>query len=235
MTAAEIVQQLEESAGASYRKILINHGATEPVLGVKISELKKLQKQFRGNYPLALELYATGIYDAQYLAGLITDDAQMTKRDLNGWLTKANCPVISGSIVAWVAAESRYGMELALKWIDSKKAAAAQAGWMTLCSFVSITPDTELNLPELRQLLHRVQETVHSQTDIVRYAMNSYVISIGCYVCELSEEAVSAAEDIGTVSVEMGNTACQVPDAVAYINKVRQRGAIGKKRKTAKC
>ncbi len=33
----------------------------------------------------------------------------------------------------------------------------------------------------------------------------------------------------------MGETACQVPYAPEAIRKVEQRGAIGKKRKSAKC
>jgi hypothetical protein len=35
--------------------------------------------------------------------------------------------------------------------------------------------------------------------------------------------------------VDMGGTACKVPYAPEYIQKVQKRGAIGKKRKTAKC
>ena len=45
MTVTAIVKQLEALANPSYRKILINHGAEEPVLGVEIAELKKLQKK----------------------------------------------------------------------------------------------------------------------------------------------------------------------------------------------
>jgi len=33
----------------------------------------------------------------------------------------------------------------------------------------------------------------------------------------------------------MGDTACKVPDAVPYIQKVEKRGTIGKKRKAARC
>ena len=43
------------------------------------------------------------------------------------------------------------------------------------------------------------------------------------------------AEKIGTVSVDMGETACQVPFAPDYIRKIEKRGTIGKKRKSAKC
>jgi len=54
MNASEITQHLKAQAGDSYKRILINHGAREPVQGVKIAELKKLQKQIRSDYPLAL-------------------------------------------------------------------------------------------------------------------------------------------------------------------------------------
>ena len=81
-TAAMIVKELEPLGLASIKKVLRNHGAQEPVFGVKIEELKKFQKSIKTNYQLALDLYDTGIYDAMYLAGLVADDARMTKADL---------------------------------------------------------------------------------------------------------------------------------------------------------
>src|SRR6476661_6548751 len=121
MTAKEIVQQLEKLGSDSYKRILFNHGIKEPVLGVKIEELKKIQKRVKKDYQLALDLYETRIYDAQYLAGLIADDAKMTRKDLQRWLAKANSTAICGYIVAWVSAGSSHGHELAMEWIESKK------------------------------------------------------------------------------------------------------------------
>ena len=88
MTAAEIVKQLQRLGSDSYRKILLNHCIKEPVFGVKVEELKKFQKRIKKDYQLALDLYDTGIYDAMYLAGLIADDAKMTKKDLTAGLKK---------------------------------------------------------------------------------------------------------------------------------------------------
>src|SRR3984885_6317504 len=105
MTAAEIVQELKPLGSESIKKVLLKHGIREPVFGVKIEELKKIQKRVKKDYQLALDLYDTGIYDAMYLAGLIADDAKMTKRDLRHWAATANCPAISEYTVAWVAAE----------------------------------------------------------------------------------------------------------------------------------
>jgi len=82
MTAQEIINEIKPLGSESYKKILFNHGVKEPCLGVKIGDLKKIQKRIKTDYRLALELYDTGNYDAMYLAGLIADDARMTKEDV---------------------------------------------------------------------------------------------------------------------------------------------------------
>jgi hypothetical protein len=99
----------------------------------------------------------------------------------------------------------------------------------------AIKDDAELDLAELKQLLRRVQETIHRQPNRVRYCMNGFVIAVGCYVRALTDEATRTADRIGLVRVDLGATACKVPSASQYIDKVRQRGALGKKRKTLKC
>jgi 3-methyladenine DNA glycosylase AlkD len=235
MTAQEIVKQLRPLGKDSYKKVLLNHGIQEPVLGVKVEDLKKIQKKIGMDYQLALDLYDTGVYDAMYLAGLVADDAKMSKKDLRGWADKANCPALFDYTVPWVAAGSKYGRELALEWIDSAKEGIAAAGWSTLTSLVATKDDSELDLPELGKLLDRVAGTIHQQPDRVRHAMNAFVIAVGSYVKDLTARAVSAAKKIGSVTVNMGNTACKEPYAPDYIEKAQKRGAIGKKRKTAKC
>jgi 3-methyladenine DNA glycosylase AlkD len=235
VTAAEIVKQLKPLGSDSIKKVLRNHGVGEPFFGVKIEELKKFQKQIKKDYQLALDLYDTGIYDAMYLAGLIADDARMTEKDLCNWLDKANCAMLSEYTVPWVAAESPHGHELALEWIESAKERVAAAGWATLSSLVAIKDDADLDLPELKRLLQRVQKTIHEQPNRVRYGMNGFVIAVGSYVQPLTDLAIQTATKIGTVTVDMDGTACKVPSASEYIHKVQKRGAVGKKRKTAKC
>lgn len=235
MTAAEILSELKTLGRDSYKKVLLNHGVAEPVFGVKIEEMKRIQKRVKKDYRLALDLYDTGVYDAMYLAGLIADDEKMTKKDLEGWVAKASSDALAQFTVAWVAAESPHGWELALKWIDSSKEGTATAGWSTLGGLVAIKDDAGLDLAELKRLLQRVQKTIHDAPNRVRYVMNSFVICVGSYVKPLSELALQTAAKIGPVSVDMGNTACKVPSAVEYIRKVEKRGTIGKKRKTVKC
>jgi 3-methyladenine DNA glycosylase AlkD len=235
MTANEVIDCLRSLGNESIKRTLLKHGAKEPFFGVKIGDLKKIQKRIKKDHQLALELYDTGISDAMYLAGLIAEDEQMTKKDLQRWVEGASWGMISEYTVPWVAAGSKHGREMALKWIDSKKESIAAAGWMTLASVVSITDDGDLDLPELKKLLARVEKTIYDAPNRVRYAMNNFVIAVGCAVAGMTDLAMKTAKKIGKVEVDMGDTSCKVPYAPDYIRKVQQRGTTGKKRKTAKC
>lgn len=234
MTAEQIVAEFKTLGSESTKKVLLKHGAKEPFYGVKIEDLKKIQKRIKKDYKLALQLYDTGISDAMYLAGLIADEAQMSKQDLQKWVKAAYWSLLQGMVAA-VASESRHGRELALKWIDSPREGIAVTGWTTLSNLVGIKPDEDLDHAELKRLLGRVEKTIHDQPDQVRYAMNGFVIAVGCFVAPLSQAALKAAKTIGTVTVDMGETACQVPFAPDYIAKVKERGTLGKKRKMARC
>jgi 3-methyladenine DNA glycosylase AlkD len=235
LTARDILAELRPLGSDAYRQILLRHGAKDPIYGVKIEHLKKIQKRVKKDYQLALDLFDTGVYDAMYLAGLIADDARMTRKDLRHWAETANSPTLCGFTVAPVAAGSKHARELALEWIDSNLENIASTGWTTLSFLVGVTADDDLDLDELKQLLHRVATTIHDQPNRARYAMAGFVIAVGCYVKPLTPDAIAAARKFGKVHVDMGDTACKAPDPIAYIEKVKKRGTLGKKRKSAKC
>jgi 3-methyladenine DNA glycosylase AlkD len=235
MTAQEVVDELKTLGKPSIKKVLINHGACEPFFGVSIEDLKKIQKRIKKDHGLALELYDTGISDAMYLAGLIVDDARMTKKDLNRWVKEAYWYMLSEYTVPWVAAESPHGWALGLEWIESKTEGIAAAGWSTLGALLKIKKDEELDLAKIQELLDRVATTIHSQANRVRHQMNGFVIDVGSYVVALTGNAIEVADTIGVVKVDMGGTACKVPAARESIEKVHASGKAGKKRKTAKC
>lgn len=236
MTAKQILDELKPLGRESYKRVLVkNHGVKEPCFGVAVSELKKFQKRIRKDYQLALDLFDTGNYDAMYLAGLIADDARMTKKDLNHWVGKAYGGALLGYTVPWVAAGSPHGLAIALEWITSPKDRIAAAGWGTLSSLVAIKDDKDLDLREIERLLRHVEKHIQTAPDLVHYQMNGFVIAVGCYVSSLTAQAVAIGERIGPVTANLGDNACQVPFAPDYIRKVQARGSIGKKRKTAKC
>ena len=234
MTAKDIVAELTKLGNAQTKKTWMTHGAQEPCLGVKVEDMKKIQKRVKTDYQLALDLYDTGIADAMYLAGLIADDAKMTKKDLQKWVEGANWGMVAEFTVPWVASGGPHGREIALKWMDSKNEAIASAGWGTYSSMVAIKDDADLDLTEIKSLLQRVAGTIDQQPNRVKYVMNSFIIAVACYVKPLHKFAVDTANGIGKVNVDLVG-ACKIAFAPDQIKKFEARSEIGKKRKSPKC
>jgi 3-methyladenine DNA glycosylase AlkD len=236
-TVDSVMATLRIKGKEQTRKIYSRHGmAKERVLGVSTADLKVIAKSIRGQQALACELYATGIMDAMYLAGMVADGSKLTREQLNAWAEGAvDLQMISEYTVAWVTVENQHARVLALEWIKSKKEHIAAAGWSTYAGLVSIQPDDQLDLAEIESLLDTVVKQIGSAPNRVRYTMNIFVICVGGYVKPLLKRAKAVAKQIGAVSVEMGETACKVPLAMEYIEKIEARGKLGVKRKTIRC
>jgi len=236
-TVPAIMAELKRKGSENIRKIYSRHGmAPERVYGVKVADMKVIAKSIKGRQDIACELFATGNMEAMYLGGMVANGAQLTAEQLSEWLEGvADLQMIAEYTIPWLAVEHAQARELALKWIGSKKEHVAAAGWCTYGGLVATKPDVELDLDEIRGLLDRVVKEIGGVPNRVKYCMNTFVISVGGYVKALLPQAKAAAKKIGAVKVEMGETACKVPLATEYIEKIERMGRVGKKRKTMRC
>lgn len=235
MTFDEVMTALEGFGSEQTKKTYIRHGAKEPLFGVKAGDLKKIQKKVKKDHELSLKLWKTGNSDAMYLAGLIADETQITKAHLQDWVKDAYWQYLNEYTVPWVAADSGNAWELALEWIDAPDEQTQAAGWGTLSSLMSVSADDDLDLKVLESLLDRVGKEIHGAANRTRYTMNGFVIAAGSFAVPLTKKAQAVADIIGKVSVDMNGTACKVPLATQYIQKVLDNGRHGNKKKVARC
>ena len=236
-TTATIMAELKKKGSEKTRKMYARHGmVTERVFGVSMADLKVIAKTIKAQQALACELYDTGYLDAMYLAGMVADGSQMTRKQLNAWAEgAANLQMISEYTVPWVTVENPDARDLAMQWIKSKKERVACSGWCTYSGLVALKPDQELNLAEIERLLATVVKEINGAQNRVRYTMNGFVIAVGTCVKPLLKQAKAAARQIGAVSVDLGDTACNVRSAIAQIEKIEASGRVGQKRKTIRC
>lgn len=232
MTVEEVLRELENFGDPAIKNVLIKHGAKEPFYGVRVADLKTILKKTGKNHNLALQLYKTGNSDAMYLAGLMADESLMTRQQLEEWVEQAYWYYLSEFAVPWVAAESAFGFELGMKWIKSAEENIAAAGWATLSQLTGLKKDTEPDIPTYSQLLDIIGKEIDKALPRVKYTMNGFLIAVGSNIEPLREKAREIASKIGKVKVDMGGTACKVPDAKEYIQKSIESGRAGKKRKS---
>ena len=89
--------------------------------------------------------------------------------------------------MSWIAAESKHRWDLDREWINAKKDETAAIGWNTVA-------DEDFDLPALNLLLQRVQKEIHKAGNESRYAINNFVICLGCYVTSLKDAAIKRGE-----------------------------------------
>lgn len=235
MELSEVMTYLESKGSEQTRKIYSNHGAPANFYGVKVGDLKPIQKKIKINHSLALELYATGNSDAQYLAGLIADPQKFTKEELTIWAKEASWYMIAEYAVAWNVGESPLCMELCNTWINSADIRLQECGWASLNCHLSFAPNDQLDKEFLISLVNRIETEIHSAANRVKYCMNIFIIALGGAIPELTEFCKEAGDRIGKVEVSMGTTSCKVPVVRTYLENMEARGRIGKKKKTLKC
>jgi 3-methyladenine DNA glycosylase AlkD len=236
-TAQTILEDLKSKGSEQTRKTYVRHGIpAEKTFGVSVADLKGIEKSIKGNQELACELYDTGIMEAMYLAGLVADGSKLTPSSLRSWVDAgADIPLIAENTVPWVTVENPAVRELALDWMASPNEGIACAGWCTYSTLVANKPDGELDLSEIEGLLNTAVREIGTAKNRVKLKMNSFVIAVGTYVKPLHAAAKEAAEKIGAITADMGDTACKIPLATAYIAKVAAAGKVGQKRKMIRC
>jgi len=83
----------------------------------------------------------------------------------------------------------------------------------------------DASLPDeyFEKFLGVIERAMHSRKNRVRHQMNGALIAIGIRNPALEKKAVAAAERIGKVEVDHGETGCKTPDAVPYIRRAVER------------
>lgn len=235
-SVAEVMAELRQKGNPARVAAFAKHEApADRMFGVSVADMKTIARSIRGQQELAYGLFETGNGDAMYLAGLVADGAAMTRKQLDAWARASPWLMIAEQTVPKVAVESKHARGLALKWMKARKELVAACGWATYARHVAVTADDDLDLSEIEGLLLRIEETIDTERNRVRYTMNGFVIAVGSHVSPLIRAARSLAKKLGRVEVELGGTSCKVPIALEAIDRAKEAGHQGSKRRSLKC
>ncbi len=209
----------------------MNHGAKEPIFGVRIGDLKKVVKQLKlkSNHELALKLYDSGNYDLMYMALFVAEPSKMTSELFDEWIKSAHMYMHSDYVVAKLLSETDYALDLAREWLKSDDELTKSAAYYVF-TYLLTRFDTEFfNYDELELMLLEIKHNIHESKNRVRYSMNNFVITVGKYYKPLQQNALEVANHIGKVKVYTGKSNCKVPLATDYILTSIEKNGTGEK------
>ena len=220
MDIQDAMNQLQEMGTAQNRKIYARHGVGENMFGISYANLNKLAKAAKRDHSLALELWATGNHDARVLAAMVADPAQADESLLAAWLADLDSYVITDAFSGFVGKTSM-ARGKGEEWISSDDEWPGRAGWHLVAHLAM----KDQGLPDAYFAAHlaTIESEIHASKNRVKDAMNSALISIGIRNDALEEQALAAADRIGKVEVDHGETGCKTPDAADYIRRTLAR------------
>ena len=218
MDVATVLGELDRLGTAQNRKIYGRHGLGENMFGVSYANLKQLKKQIKTDHALAQALWATGNHDARILATMIAAPKQMTDDQIEQWGHSLH-NYAQADAFAGVVAQTPLARAKAEAWVTSDEEQVARAGWTVLALLT--TNDAALPDSYFEPYLARIERDIHQARNRTRQAMNNTLIAIGSRSAALEPLALASAARIGKVDIDHGETACETPDAAAYIRKTR--------------
>jgi len=227
MNFEEAMNELRSLGTAQNVKIYSRHGGGDNMFGVSFANLGKLKKRIKVDHDLALQLWDSGNFDARILAAMIADPAKVTAPLADRWIKDVNNSVVGDQLGSLLAKSPVAGTKMR-QWLKSKKEYVRQVGYVVLT--VVLMRENDITDPDLSDMLDTIESEIHGSPNRARHAMNNALIAIGIYRASLTAKAIAAARRIGEVEVDHGETSCQTPDAIAYIEK-----ALARNQKRRRC
>ena len=120
-----------------------------------------------------------------------------------------------------LASQTELAREKAESWRKSDDEWTGRTGWHLIGQLAM--KDSQLLNSYFEECLETIEKEIHSRKNRVRDAMNNALIAIGIRNSELETLALAAAQRIGKVEVDHGETGCKTPDAAEYIRKTLAR------------
>ncbi len=214
MNLAEAMKELEALGSEQTRKTWHRHGAAEPMFGVKFGDLAKLQKRIKVNHRLAAELWKTENHDARLLATMVADASAITEKELKAWAATVK-DSSTAEALANLASRTPIAAKIREAWLADSK--LLRAGWSMVghCAKDGVSLDEATSLGYIK----RIEAEIHKAENWTRRTMMYALIGLGGGSFTTRKAAEEAARRIGPVAFDSGDTACEFPDALAYIAK----------------
>lgn len=233
MTFEQVDELMKKSGTEQNRKIYRNHGCDIDLYGVSMKLLKEIHKQIKNDTELGLQLFKSNNADMLYLSQWIVDVNELSLEDIKKVIDQTNYYLILENVIPNIIIHD-LGLtkEFVRRYLHSDSARYRQISYSLYGLLVSYYDD--FNLEKIEKEIQYIETHIHKEENRVKYTMNSFLISVGVYIKEYSEQVLSIGKSIGTIKVDMGKTACKVPRITTYIEKNMERNKIGVKKKLKK-
>ncbi len=219
MKLKEALKKLEALGTDKMRAQNRKHGAGDNQYGVKRGDVRKVAKEIKSDHALALELWATGNIDAQFLAILVMKPSDLSADELDGMVRSVGFTEVADWLSSYVTKKHPEKEALRCKWMKTKDPMAARAGWSLTAERVVKQPDGL----DLGALLDRIEKELGKADPTVQWTMNTCLAQIGIESPKHRKRALAIGEKLGVLRDYPTSKGCTSPFAPIWINEMVSR------------
>ena len=221
MTLQEALDALKALGNESVRVHNRKFGAGDNQYGAKLGDIRKLAAQMKADHQSAMDLYDSGIIDAQLLAILLIKPKKLSLDELDRIVRAATFSQVADWVNAYLVKEHPEKEALRVRWMADADPWAARAGWGLTSGRVARSPEGI----DLTALLDRIEAEMPTAPAPTQWTMNSCLANIGIHHPALRKRALAIGERLGIYRDYPVSTGCTSPFAPIWINEmVRRQG-----------
>jgi 3-methyladenine DNA glycosylase AlkD len=219
MTVKEALAQLKSLGDEKTRKQNQKAGAGDNQFGVKLGDIRKIAAKIKNDHQLALELWATGNVDAQFLAMLVMKPKDLSHDEVDRMVRSIDFSRVADWMSAYVVRNHPDKEALRQAWMKDKDRWAARAGWDLTAERIGKSPEG-LDLPAL---LDRIESEMPKAAPEVQWTMNNCLAGIGIHHPKLRKRAIAIGEKLGIYRDYPVSKGCTSPFAPIWIDFMVKR------------
>lgn len=171
--------------------------SAEGRLGISVPEMRKLAKQLGKHHQLALDLWSTGIPEAQIVAGMVAEPEKLTEDQMEDWVKDINSWDVCDQVSMNLFEKSPLVWRKILDWSEREEEFVKRCAYALIACLA--WHDKKAGDDRFIQLMPVIKRGATDERNFVKKAVNWALRNIGKRNPNLNKVAIKTAKEIQQV------------------------------------
>ncbi|UCD73658.1 MAG: DNA alkylation repair protein [Candidatus Bathyarchaeota archaeon] len=191
----EVLKKLRAKAKSTRIEGMTQYGmVAERRLGVSVPEMRRIAKDQGKNHKLALELWKTGIPEAQIVAAMIDEPEKLTEEQMEDWVKDINSWDICDQVCMNLFERTPLAWKKIIDWSEREEEFVKRAAFALLACLAWHKKDEEDQ--RFITYLPVIKRESTDERNMVKKAVNWALRNIGKRNPNLNKTAIQTAKEI---------------------------------------
>ncbi len=199
-SVSEVLEQLEARAKLGNVGGMARYGmSVERRLGVSVPDMRKYAKELGKDHKLALDLWQTGVPEAQIVAAMIGEPEKLTEKQMEDWVKDFDSWDVCDQVCMNLFEKTPLAWKKMLDWSKRKEEFVKRAAFALIACLA--WHDKKAEDEKFTDLFPVIAQGATDERNFVKKAVSWALRNIGKRNVKLNRAAIEAAKDIKKIDI----------------------------------